>query len=149
MERTLILVKPDGLQRGLVGEIIARFEQRGLQIIGLKLMRVGMALAKRHYREHVGKPFYRGLVEYITSAPLVAMVIEGPGAVELCRATIGSTNPASADAGTIRGDLAVSIGRNLVHGSDSLKSAKREVKLFFKNSELIGYNRSLNRWIVE
>jgi nucleoside-diphosphate kinase len=149
VERTLILIKPDAVQRGLVGEIIARLERRGLQIVGLKFMRVSSALAKRQYREHVGKPFYRGLVEHITSAPLVAMVMEGPQAVELCRATIGATNPATADAGTIRGDYAVSIGRNLVHGSDSLKSAKREIKLFFKSSELTGYNRSANRWILE
>lgn len=149
MERSLILIKPDGVQRGLIGEIIGRFERRGLRVIGLKLMRVPTTLAKRHYHEHVGKTFYKGLVEYITSAPLVAMVAEGPNAVELCRATIGATNPTAADAGTIRGDLAISIGRNLVHGSDSIKSAKREVKLFFKNSELIGYPRTIDRWILE
>jgi len=149
VERTLILVKPDGVQRALAGEIIARFERRGLLVVGLKMMRVSNALAKRHYREHVGKPFYRGLVDYITSAPLVAMVVEGPNAVELCRATIGATNPLAADAGTIRGDLAIAIGRNLVHGSDSVKSAKREIKLFFKASELVSYQRSLSRWILE
>lgn len=149
MERTLILVKPDGVQRGLIGEIISRFERRGLQIVGLKLMRVPVSDAKRHYAEHVGKPFYAGLVEYITSAPLVAMVLEGPNAVELCRLTIGATDPRSAAGGTIRGDLAVEIGRNLVHGSDSLKSAKREIALFFKASEIIGYPRSIASWILE
>lgn len=149
MERTLILAKPDAVQRGLVGEIIARFERRGLQIVGLKLLDLSLPLAKKHYREHVGKPFFQSLVEYITSSPVVAMVVEGPGAVELCRTAIGATDPASAAPGSIRGDYAVSVSRNLVHGSDSVRSAEREIKLFFKDSELFGYARSSARWILE
>lgn len=149
MERTLILVKPDGVQRGLVGEIIARFERRGLQIVGLKFLRVSKTLAREHYQEHVGKPFFKGLVDYITGSPIVAMVVQGPNAVELCRTTIGATNPVAATPGSIRGDFGVDVGRNLVHGSDSARSAKREIKLFFKAAELHTYNRSMSRWIVE
>jgi nucleoside-diphosphate kinase len=149
LERTLILVKPDGVQRGLVGEIIARFERRGLQIVGLKFLRVSKTLAREHYQEHVGKPFFKGLVEYITGTPIAAMVVEGPNAVELCRTTIGATNPVAATPGSIRGDFGVDVGRNLVHGSDSARSAKREIKLFFKAAELHAYNRSMSRWIVE
>lgn len=149
MERTLILVKPDAVQRALVGEIISRFERRGLAIIGLKLTRVPAALAKRHYGEHVGKLFFRGLVDHITSSPIVAMVVEGPNAVEICRTAIGATDPIAAAPGSIRGDYAVAIGRNLVHGSDSVRSAGREIKLFFKKSELLGYSRSAARWIHE
>ncbi len=149
MERTLILAKPDAVQRGLVGELIRRFERRGLQIVGLKLMRVTNSVAQEHYKEHVGKPFFKGLVDYITSCPVVAMVVQGPNAVEIARSTIGATNPAAAAPGTIRGDLAVTIGRNLVHGSDSLGSAEREVKLFFNDSELESYPRSADPWILE
>ena len=149
MERTLLLAKPDAVQRGLVGEIISRFERRGLQIVGLKLLAISTQLAKEHYREHVGKPFFKPLVEYITSTPVVAIVVEGPNAVELCRATIGATNPVAATPGSIRGDLSMHVGRNLVHGSDSVKSAKREVKLFFKTSELLTYKRAMQRWITE
>lgn len=149
MERTLLLAKPDAVQRGLVGEIISRFERRGLQIVGLKLLAVSTQLAKEHYREHVGKPFFKPLVEYITSTPVVALVVEGPNAVELCRATIGATNPVAATPGSIRGDMSMHVGRNLVHGSDSMKSAKREVKLFFKTSELLTYKRAMQRWITE
>jgi nucleoside-diphosphate kinase len=149
VERTLLLAKPDAVQRGLVGEIISRFERRGLQIVGLKLLAISTQLAKEHYREHVGKPFFKPLVEYITSTPVVALVVEGPNAVELCRATIGATNPVAATPGSIRGDLSMHVGRNLVHGSDSVKSAKREVKLFFKSSELLPYKRAMQRWITE
>lgn len=149
MERTLILAKPDAVQRGLIGEIIARFERRGLQIVGLKLVDVSTPLAKKHYREHIGKPFFAGLVEYITSAPVVAMVVEGPDAVEICRATIGATNPVAAAPGSIRGDYAVAVGRNLVHGSDTVDSAEREIELFFKSSEIFAYPRSLATWILE
>ncbi len=149
MERTLILAKPDAVQRGLVGEILARFERRGLQIVGLKLMKVPSSLAREHYKEHAGKPFFRGLVEYITSTPVVAMVVEGPGAVEVCRTTIGATNPVAASPGSIRGDHGIQVGRNLVHGSDSVKSAKREIKLFFKAAELADYKRAVQRWITE
>ncbi len=149
MERTLILVKPDGVQRALVGEIIGRFERRGLQIVGLKLIDVTSALAKEHYKEHVGKAFFKSLVDYITSCPIVAMVVEGPKAIEVCRATIGATDPVAATPGSIRGDFGTTIGRNLVHGSDSPRSAKREIKLFFRASELHGYNRTMMRWIAE
>ncbi len=149
MERTLILVKPDAVQRGLVGEIISRLERRGLQIVALKLTSVSTSLAQEHYKEHVGKPFFNGLVEYITSCPIVAMVVEGPNAIEIARTTIGATNPAAAAPGSIRGDLGVSIGRNLVHGSDSVASAQREVALFFKKDELLNYARTSDPWILE
>jgi nucleoside-diphosphate kinase len=149
VERTLLLAKPDAVQRGLVGEIIGRFERRGLQIVGLKIMAISSALAKEHYREHAGKPFFKPLVQYITSTPVVAMVVEGPNAIEVCRSTIGATNPVAATPGSIRGDFAIQVGRNLVHGSDSVKSAKREVKLFFKASELVAYKRATQRWITE
>jgi nucleoside-diphosphate kinase len=149
VERTLILAKPDAVQRGLVGELIARLERRGLRIAGLKLMRVSRETAQEHYQEHVAKPFFAGLVDYITACPIVALAMEGPHAVEIARATIGATNPANSAPGSIRGDLAVSIGRNLIHGSDSLASAKRELGLFFKADELFDYDRSAERWIFE
>ena len=149
VERTLILVKPDAVQRGLTGETIARFERRGLQIVGLKMVNVSSALARTHYREHVGKPFFKSLVDYITSVPVVAMVVEGPKAIELCRTTIGATDPLAATPGSIRGDFGATVGRNLVHGSDSARAAKREIKLFFRAAELHRYNRSVTRWIVE
>ena len=149
VERTLILAKPDAVQRGLIGEIVSRFERRGLQIVGMKLMQVSNELAREHYKEHVGKPFFNGLVEYITSTPVVALVIEGPSAVEICRATIGATNPVKAAPGSIRGDLGMQVGRNLVHGSDSPDSGKRECALFFKDSELVSYERTVQRWITE
>lgn len=149
MERTLILAKPDAVQRGLVGEIISRLERRGLEIVGMKLMTVNTAMAQEHYKEHAGKPFYEGLVDYITSCPIVAMVFAGPNAVEVARTTIGATNPAAAAPGSIRGDLAISIGRNLVHGSDSIASAQREVALFFAQDELKDYPRVADEWILE
>jgi nucleoside-diphosphate kinase len=149
MERTLILVKPDGMQRGLATEILGRLERRGLKIVGLKLTQVTQELAAEHYREHEGKGFYAGLIEYITSAPIVAAVFEGPNAITAARATMGKTRPAEADAGTIRGDLALETGRNLVHGSDGPESAAREVSLFFKPEELLGYSRETDRWIYE
>ena len=149
MERTLILVKPDAVQRALVGEIIARFERRGLQIIGMKFVSISKPLARAHYREHVGKPFFKSLVDYITSCPVVAMVVEGPKAIELCRATIGATDPGAATLGSIRGDFGATVGRNLVHGSDGPRAAAREIKLFFRPSELRRYSRSQTRWIIE
>lgn len=149
MERTLVLVKPDAMQRGLAGEILARLERRGLRIAGLKLMQVERSLAERHYGEHVGKPFYESLVSYITSSPIVAAVFEGTNAVEAVRTTMGVTNPSKAGPGTIRGDLGLEIGRNLIHGSDSLDSAEREVALFFQPSELIDYERAIDRWLFE
>jgi nucleoside-diphosphate kinase len=149
VERTLILVKPDAVQRGLIGEIVGRFERRGLQIVGMKLMQISTELAREHYREHVGKPFFNGLVEYITSTPVVAMVLEGASAVEICRTTIGATNPVAAAPGSIRGDLGIQVGRNLVHGSDSVESGQRETALFFKEAELLRYDRTVQRWITE
>jgi nucleoside-diphosphate kinase len=149
MERTLVLVKPDAMQRGLAGEILGRLERRGLRVVGLKLLQVDRALAERHYGEHVGKPFYEGLVGYITSCPIVAAVLEGTDAVEAVRTTMGKTNPREAAPGTIRGDLGLEIGRNLVHGSDSLASAEREVGLFFSPSELVSYERDVDRWVFE
>lgn len=149
MERTLIIVKPDAMQRGLTGEIIRRFEARGLRIIGMKLMQVSEALAKRHYAEHEGKPFFDPLVQYITSSPVVVMVLEGKRAVEAARNTIGKTNPVEAAAGTIRGDFGMEIGRNLVHGSDSVESGQREVSIFFNDDELISWSRDTERWIFE
>ncbi len=149
MERTLILVKPDAMQRGLAGEILARLERRGLRIAGLKLVEVDRALAERHYGEHVGKPFYEGLVRYITSCPIVAAVLEGTDAVKAVRSTMGKTNPRDAAPGTIRGDLGLEIGRNLIHGSDSLESAAREVGLFFQPAELLSYERAIDAWVFE
>jgi nucleoside-diphosphate kinase len=149
MERTLFLVKPDGLQRGLVGEIISRLETRGLKLVAMKLMRMEEERARRHYEEHVDRPFFQGLVEFITSAPLVAMVWEADNAVEIVRNTIGGTDPVSSASGTIRGDLGLNIGRNLVHGSDSTGSAQREISLFFEPQEILDYSRSIDPWITE
>lgn len=147
MNRTLILVKPDGMQRGLAGEIISRFEKRGLKLIGMKLIRMSKLLASRHYAEHEGKVFYEDLVAYITSGPIVAMVWEGKSAVEAARATMGVTKPVEASPGTIRGDFGLDVGRNLVHGSDSDESARREIDLFFAAEELVDWVPSNEGWI--
>jgi len=149
MERTLILVKPDAIQRGLAGEIIARLERRGLRIAALKLMQVSRSLAERHYDEHKGKPFYDGLIAYITACPIVAAVFEGTNAVLAARQTIGSTKPFEAAPGTIRADLGLETGRNLVHGSDSTTSAAREIALFFGPGEVLDTARDLDRWVFE
>jgi nucleoside-diphosphate kinase len=149
VERTLIIVKPDGVQRGLVGAILERFERRGLKLVGLKLMRIDRPLAEQHYAEHVGKGFYEGLVAYITAGPVVVGVLEGPDAIEAVRATVGATNPVKATAGTIRGDFGLAVGRNLVHASDSPASARREVALFFREEELLSYTRSSDPWLLE
>ena len=149
MERTLVIVKPDGVQRGLVGPILARLEARGLKIIGLKLVQVPDELAERHYAEHEGKPFYPGLIRYITSAPVVVSCIEGTNAVQVVRNTVGATNPASAAPGTIRADWALDIGRNLVHASDRVETAERELALWFNEGELVSYARDTDRWIFE
>lgn len=146
-EHTFIMVKPDGVQRGLVGEVIGRLERKGLRLAAMKLMRITPDLAARHYGEHRGKPFYESLIAYITSGPVVAMVWEGKEAVNLTRSLIGATDPAKAAPGTIRGDLAVFTGCNLVHGSDSPKSARREIALFFTDEELDGYSLTLEEWI--
>jgi nucleoside-diphosphate kinase len=149
MERTLVLVKPDGVQRGLIGEVIGRLERRGLKLVGMKLMAVDDALARQHYGEHVDRPFFSGLVEFITSAPVVAMAWEAENAVEAVRNTMGQTNPTASPPGTIRGDLGLDIGRNLVHGSDSPESGQRELELFFSAGELLDYSRSNDPWIKE
>lgn len=146
-ERTFCLVKPDGVQRGLVGEVVRRFETRGLQLVGLKLIRVSRELAESYYAEHEGKPFFPGLIAYITSGPSVAMLWEGESAVAVVRKTMGATDPAKAEPGTIRADLGLSIGRNVVHGSDSPESAKREGALFFRPEEIQAYERSTEPWI--
>jgi nucleoside-diphosphate kinase len=148
-QRTLVLVKPDGVQRGLAGEIVGRLERTGLRIAGMKLLQLTDDLAARHYAEHKGKPFYPGLVKFITSSPVVALVMEGPDAVAIVRKIMGPTKPSEAAPGTIRGDLGVDIGRNLVHGSANLDDAAREVALFFKDSELVAYKRAAEGWIVE
>lgn len=149
MERTLVLVKPDGVQRGLIGEVITRLERRGLKLVGMKLMQVDETLAKRHYAEHVDRPFFPGLVTFITAAPVAAMVWEAENVVDIVRRTMGETNPVKAMPGTIRGDLGLSIGRNLVHGSDKVESAEREIDLFFSPEELLNYSRSADLWIAE
>lgn len=149
VERTLIIVKPDGVQRGLVGEIVGRLEGRGLKIVALEMQQIDAATAERHYGEHKGKPFFEGLVTYITSAPVVVMVLEGPQAVAAARATIGSTKPVEAAPGTIRGDLGMMVGRNLVHGSDSTESASREIQIFFSADAGFAYSREIDRWVLE
>ncbi len=149
MEQTLVLVKPDGVQRGLSGEVISRLEKRGLKLVAMKLMQVSDALAREHYGEHVERPFFPSLVSFITSSPIVAMVWEGENVINLVRKTMGTTNPVDADPGTIRGDLGVNIGRNIVHGSDGPESAPREIGLFFRPEEILSYERSADPWITE
>lgn len=148
IERTLVIIKPDGVQRGLVGEIIDRLERRGLKIVGLRLQRIAGELAQRHYAEHEGKSFYEGLISYIGSGPSVTMALEGPDAIAVTRSTVGKTRPAEAAPGTIRGDLGLVVGRNLVHASDSGESAEREIGLFF-GDECLSYEREIDRWVVE
>jgi nucleoside-diphosphate kinase len=149
VERTLIIVKPDAVQRGLTGEIIKRFEQRGLRIIGMKFMQVAKALAEKHYEVHKDKPFFADLVGYITSAPVVVMSLEGTNAIAAARATIGATKPHEAGAGTIRGDYGLEIGRNLVHGSDSVENGQIETANFFSEDELVSWERNTDPWIFE
>jgi nucleoside-diphosphate kinase len=150
MQRTLVLVKPDGMQRGLAGEIVSRLERRGMRIVGMKLMQVSRALAEEHYAEHRGKGFYESLVGYICSSPIVAAVFEGPGVVRAVRQTVGKTNPLEAAPGTIRSDFGLMTGRNLVHASDEEPgSAEREVALWFKPDELLPWDRELDRWYFE
>ena len=149
MEQTLVLVKPDGVQRGLAGEVISRLERRGLKLVAMKFMKVDDALARQHYGEHVERPFFAALVDFITSSPVVAMVWEAANVVDIVRQTMGETNPVNSPLGTIRGDLGVDIGRNLVHGSDSPESAVREISLFFQAQEIVSYTRSNDSWITE
>lgn len=148
-ERTLVLVKPDGVQRGLIGQVLGRLEQRGLKIVGLKLLQMDEALANQHYAEHVEKPFFPGLRDFITSGPLVAAVFEGDNVVRLVRNAMGATHPEDATPGSIRGDFGVDLGRNVIHGSDSPESGLRESALFFDPSELIEWTRDTEPWIYE
>ncbi|MDJ0844017.1 nucleoside-diphosphate kinase [Crocosphaera sp.] len=149
MERTFIMIKPDGVQRGLVGEVIGRFEAKGFTLVGLKLMSVPQELAEEHYDVHKERPFFGSLVEFICSSPVVAMVWEGDGVVTSARKLIGATNPLSAEPGTIRGDFGVSVGRNLIHGSDAIETAKREIDLWFNEKELSSWEPTLKTWLYE
>ena len=147
-EQTLVLVKPDAVQRALAGAVISRLESRGLRIVAMKMLQVDRELATRHYEAHAGKPFFDGLVEFITSSPIVALVLEGPSAIEMVRNTMGATDPLKAQPGTIRGDLGVDIGHNLVHGSDSPESAAQEIALYFSKDEILSYDRDVDRWVT-
>jgi len=147
MERSLVLIKPDAIQRGLAGEIISRLEKKGLKIMAMKMLHMDKNLAQRHYDIHKGKAFFDDLVSFITSSPLIAIVFQGKNAVEVIRQMMGETDPAKAPSGTIRGDLGIDIGHNLVHGSDSLENASKEIDLFFSAEEIFNYNRELDTWI--
>lgn len=149
MEKTFVMVKPDGVQRGLVGEIIARLERRGLRLVAARFMQVPEELARKHYAAHEGKGFYPGLIEYITSSPVMAMAWEGPNAVKAVRQTMGSTNPVDAAPGTVRHDFGLMIGRNLTHASDSGESGENEVNLWFGEGELVAWERDTDRWHFE
>jgi nucleoside-diphosphate kinase len=149
LERTFLAIKPDGVQRGLVGEIISRFEAKGFKLVGMKLMTASRELAEQHYDVHKEKPFFAGLVNFITSSPVVAMVWEGDGVVASARKIIGATNPLNAEPGTIRGDFAVNVGRNIIHGSDAVETARGEISLWFKEEELSSWTPCLTPWIVE
>jgi nucleoside-diphosphate kinase len=148
-ERTYLMVKPDGVQRGLCGDIVARFERKGLKLIAMKLMRIPRETAEEHYGEHKGKGFYSSLIDYITSGPVLAMVLEGDNAVAVCRGMMGKTNPQESAPGTIRGDFGMVTGVNLIHGSDSPESAAREIGIFFRPGELQDYDRTMDAWIYE
>jgi nucleoside-diphosphate kinase len=147
-ERTLVLIKPDGVQRLLAGRILTRFEERGLKLVGLKLMHADRALAERHYAIHRGKPFFEGLLDFITSGPLVALALDGPNAIAVVRSMVGATRPHEAAAGTIRGDLAVETAQNLVHASDGAETAAAEVAMWFGPGELVEYDREVDRWVL-
>lgn len=149
MERTFLAIKPDAVQRGLIGKIINRIEDKGYKLVGLKLMKVTKDLAETHYGEHKGKPFFDGLVGFITSGPIVAMVWEGNDVIEALRKYMGKTNPNEADPGTIRGEFGIDIGRNIVHGSDGQESAKREIGIFFKDEELVDWKKDIDMWVYE
>jgi nucleoside-diphosphate kinase len=149
MERTLIIIKPDGVQRALIGEVIQRFEARGLRIAGLKLIKISRELAEEHYAEHKGKSFFEGTVQFITSSPVVVMCLEGPNAIACARQTMGATRPNEAAPGTIRADLGLDVSRNIVHGSDKAETAEREIRLYFKPDELVEYRRAGDIWLKE
>lgn len=148
LERTFIMVKPDGVQRGLVGEVISRFERRGLKLVGMRMLTIDEELARRHYAAHVNKGFFPDLLAYITSAPVVAMVWEAPSAISLARQMLGPTNAKEAPGGTLRGDFCLDIGFNLVHGSDSPEAAEREIGLFFRAEQLMDYHKDVERWLL-
>ncbi|MGE6489846.1 nucleoside-diphosphate kinase [Paenisporosarcina sp. NPDC076898] len=147
MERTFLMVKPDGVQRNLIGEIVGRFENKGFQLVGAKLMQITPELAGEHYGEHKERPFFGELVDFITSGPVFAMVWEGENVIATSRLLVGATNPKESAPGTIRGDFAVTVGKNIIHGSDSADSAVREIGLFFKEEELVSYSKDANNWI--
>ena len=149
LERTLVLLKPDAVQRGLIGQITARLERRGLRLLAAKFMHVSTELAEKHYAVHKGKPFYEGLIRYITSSPVMAMVWEGPNAIASVRGTMGDTNPATAHSGSLRHDFALEIGRNLTHASDSAATAQAEIPLWFEEGEIVAWQRDVDRWIFE
>jgi nucleoside-diphosphate kinase len=149
VERTFIAIKPDGVQRGLVGEIIQRFESKGFKLVGLKQLQVSRALAEEHYGEHKERPFFSGLVDFITSSPVVAMVWEGKDVVASARKMIGATNPLDSNPGTIRGDFGIDIGRNIIHGSDAVETAQREIALWFSDSEIATWEPTIATWIYE
>lgn len=149
MERSLVLVKPDGVQRGLIGEVIGRLERRGLRLVAARFLQVSQELAETHYAIHKGKPFYDSLIQYITSAPVMAMVWEGPNAVAAIRQTMGATRPTEAAPGSIRHDFALMVGRNLTHASDTVENAEKEIALWFKPEELVSWQREVDRWIFE
>jgi nucleoside-diphosphate kinase len=147
MERSLVLIKPDAIQRGLAGQIVSRLERKGLKIVAMKMLRMDIDLAERHYAIHRGKPFFDGLVDFITSSPLIAIVLQGENAVQLIRQMMGETDPAKASSGTIRGDFGIDVAHNLIHGSDSSENASREIDLFFSAGEILDYDRQLDAWI--
>jgi nucleoside-diphosphate kinase len=149
VEHSLVLVKPDGVQRGLVGEVIARLERRGLRLVGAKFLQVSKALAEEHYVIHKGKPFYDGLIEYITAGPVMAMVWEGPNAIAAIRQTMGATRPWEAAPGTVRHDFALEVGRNITHASDSPENGEAEAALWFKKDEIVSWSRDVDKWIFE
>ncbi|EMR07407.1 Nucleoside diphosphate kinase [Bhargavaea cecembensis DSE10] len=147
MEKTFLMVKPDGVQRNLIGEIVSRFEKKGFQLAGAKLMQIPQELAEQHYGEHKERPFFGELVEFITSGPVFAMVWEGENVISTARLMMGATNPKESAPGTVRGDYAVTVGKNIIHGSDSPESAEREINLFFKQEELVSYEKQINNWV--
>jgi nucleoside-diphosphate kinase len=149
MERTFLAIKPDGVQRGLVGNIIARFESKGFKLVALKMVKVSQELAEKHYGEHKERPFFPGLVQFITSDPLIAMVWEGKGVIAAARKIIGATNPLNADNGTIRGEFGIDVGRNIIHGSDAQDTADREISLWFTSEEIISWKPSVTSWVYE
>ena len=149
MDRTLVIAKPDAVQRGLIGEIVTRIERRGLKIVAMKMMQIDEALARRHYGVHEGKPFFESLVAFVTSAPVVVMVVEGPRAIESMRGMMGATDPLKAAPGTIRADLALDVQHNLVHGSDGPETAAQEVALFFREDEILSWTHDLDRWVLQ